>query len=224
MDPWTLKIFFILFEKLGSKTSDNIYNKTTQLGAWCMNAFHSIQSAEYSKTITYEREYEYVCLLLLLARIRYNNTFIEEERSVVGIYDSINANKSKRMKECLGSNCQWILWLFSCVYIRENPSATWKLICPIWNHARMWQTDRQIDRQTEWLSSVFCCRSIQHHTDCLWTSGNTSWMVYGIRTLDHSLRVTEDSKCLKATNNLIGGKVQIQNYLTITSSLHVLTL
>jgi hypothetical protein len=51
-------------------------------------------------------------------------------------------------------------------------------------------------RETEWRSSVFCCRSIQHNTDCLWTSDNTSWMVYGIRTLDCSLRATEGSKRL----------------------------
>ena len=63
--------FFFLFEELGSKTSDNIYR-------WCRHAFHSIQSTEYSKAIPREREY--VCLLLLLARIRNSNTFIEEEK------------------------------------------------------------------------------------------------------------------------------------------------
>jgi len=153
-----------------------------------MHAFHSIQTTEYSKTIPHEREY--VCWLLLLARIRNSNTFTEEEQSIVGIYDSINANKSQQMKECLGNNCQWILCLL-CLHVGKSFSNM---------KADMHNTKscENVIRETERLSSVFCCRSIQHNTDCLWTSGNTSWMVYGIRTLDRSLRPTEGNKSLKA--------------------------
>jgi hypothetical protein len=153
-----------------------------------MHAFHSIQSTEYTKTIPHEREYVY--LLLLLARIRNNNTFIEEEQSIVGIYDSINPNKSQRMKECLGSNCQWILCLL-CLHMGKS-------FCNMKADMPNMKTCENMIRETERLSSAFCCRSIQHNIDCLWTSGNTSWMVYGVRTLDRSLRATEGSKRLKA--------------------------
>lgn len=94
------------------------------------------------------------------------------------------------MKECLGSNCQWILCLL-CLHMRKyscNPTADMPNT----------KSCENVIREIEWLSSVFCCRSIQHNTDRLWTSGNTSWMVYGIRTLHRSLLGTESSRLLKA--------------------------
>jgi len=94
------------------------------------------------------------------------------------------------MKKCLGSDCQWVLCLLC---LRMG-----KYFCNIKADMPNMKSCENVIKETEWFSSVFCCRSIQHNTDRLWISGNTSWTVYGIQTLDRSLRGIDGSRRLKA--------------------------